>query len=155
MAIQLLLAYGHKKIGMVTRGSELYEKAFSEVCTEMEINESVILRVSGVYDEDAVANELSSKKDLTGLVVLGDHFSCRLINRLKDIGCKIPEDKSLVSLGGVRNEDIAVANLCRINSDFERFGIEAAKALIGNVQVYKAIIGKMELGKTLAWSKDH
>lgn len=153
LAVQTLIAYGHKNIRMITRRTGAYEKVFMEVCREMGIEDSGTLNVLSPEDEYSVVQEVIEQKKLTAIVVLGDHFSCRLLNILNKSGCKVPEDKSLISIGGVAREDMGGYELFRINSNFEEIGREAAKLLFRDSIIQKPVLCKIEPGSTLSWPK--
>lgn len=156
LAVQLLLANGHRRIGLVNGCDSWYfaeiRVGFETACDEAEINSPEVFEVSCYQEEQAVAEEISRKHDLTGIVVTGDQHACRMIHFLGQNGCRVPENKSIVSIGGLPREDLTIPNLSRINACCERHGEEAAKMILGDSDsvVHKVLPVRLEKGNTVS-----
>ncbi len=100
LAGTVLNAYGHKKISLVIKSassySEFIQKGLCGACQSGGLELPAIYRCEDMEDLQSVAAELSSRPDMTGLVIDGGSCSRGLLDIFSGSGIKVPQDKSMM-----------------------------------------------------------
>ena len=159
LAGQVLALHGQEKIAFVREvesdWSLALQRGLMRACEEYEIGYDVAANGSYIErdreGELAVAEKVSQEHDLTGLVVMGDRHACRLIQDISARGVSVPEQKSVVAIGGLPRHQLSERSLARVNIRYDVMGQQAAKTLLGGSEGYVqiAIPPRFERGDSL------
>jgi DNA-binding LacI/PurR family transcriptional regulator len=155
LAGQMLHSYGHRDIGFVyVMDNEYYrsvEQGFFRAGLELGARCRAGFKAPNREAEIEIARVIAQDKELTGLVVVGDQFSGRIIQDLERLGVCVPNDKSILSIGGLPRHILQEPNLARIKGSGELMGQEAAQILLSeNAKVvHKFLPVAFEPGRTL------
>lgn len=134
LAAQMLIMHGHRQMALISKsgskGNDDVEAGFRRAGREAQQVESQVFRAENVDGKEQLAQQISQQDQLTGLVVIGDGRACRFIRFLGEYGCSVPEDKSIVSIGGLPRESLTRPDLSRINVGYKQVGEQAARLMM-------------------------
>lgn len=156
LAAQVMTAHGHRRLAVVTREGALY---FSKTRTGIEQaarDAGAVLAIRVVHrypaEMDEVAAELSRCPEITGVIVHSDESACALIQAWRYLGVRVPQDKSVISIGGLPREDLAVPGLTRVNTLLGEQARQAVELLNREPYVvrYVQLSPRVEGGRTVA-----
>ena len=152
LAGQALSINGHKNaIVMKWFNSKFMDKVIKGLngaAIQFGLNISII--ESTIYDQ-SVAKQIISIPNATAVVSVGDNHSCKLIADLQPNGTRVPDDISIVSVGGIPRSMLIEPNIARINTGSREVGAEAVKLLLSNnnTPIHKVTKVFFENGRTL------
>lgn len=159
LAAQTLAIYGHRKLAFVSR-LPLEHPACQAIYRGMRSASDQYGVVDGgefyppkfpSYME--LARQFADEPDLTGLVVMGDHGAIMMAQALTAAGVRIPEQKSIVCLGGLPREMLVgwETPLTRVNINYQLMGQEAARLLLSPTKavIHKSVPATLEKGQTI------
>ncbi|MBD8069914.1 LacI family DNA-binding transcriptional regulator [Bacillus sp. PS06] len=134
-----LLQLGHQKIGFVSGNLSLmvtldrqrgYETALKEagiaICEDFLVHEDFLMEGG----KQAISELLSLKETPTALVVADDLMAFGIINTLKEMGLRVPDDISIVSFNNLLLSEISQPPLTTVDINIFDLGFHAAKSLI-------------------------
>ncbi len=153
-AVQILKVAGHRKVAFLKQLDTNYyrkiQNGMEEACRSCGMSFEVF-EIPNREAEVQVADVLSKDVDWTGVIVVGDMHACRLIKDLSERGIDVPEDKSVVSIGGLPRTSLIYPNLTRIDTGYEEMGAESAKILLNTYmhKVRRVLPVKVEFGDTV------
>ncbi len=158
LAAHMLAVYGHRQLAVFSPLAESSEyvraslEGMRRACQESELAEPRVYFATQRDQEERAIRELIDDHQITGIVVINDQSACRLISDLRQSGIRVPEDKSVVSIGGLPREQLSEPHLARVNRHYHRLGAEAARAAISQrAEVVHTTYGvNFEAGATLA-----
>jgi len=95
--------------------------------------------------------DMVDRQDLTGVIAIDDLTACRLIRELVALDVKVPESKSVVSIGGLPRDQLTEPNLARVNRGYFKMGAETARTLLlpSKLLVKNSLDVSFEAGRTL------
>ena len=140
MAGLVLALHGHKQLGFVYEFDSTYflqvKQGFDRACEDYEIEAYQAFTFSwrDPEQEPKTAAQICEMEELSGLVVAGDMHTCRLIQYINSCGLDVPEDKSVIAVGGLPRNILSQPQLARINIGYGQMGAEAAKPLLEDKQ---------------------
>ncbi|MCL6570663.1 MAG: LacI family DNA-binding transcriptional regulator [Bacillus sp. (in: Bacteria)] len=142
-ATEYLIQHGHQHIGFIGGSLDLvvtvdrllgYERALSNASIELR-NEYIIheefLREGG---QEGVAELMALEQRPTALVVADDFMALGVLNKLDELGIKVPEDISIVSFNNVLLAEMAKPPLTSVDINIFDLGYQASKNLIQKVE---------------------
>lgn len=158
LAAHMLAAGGHRKLAVYSPLLESSEyvaaslAGMGRACREYEMPEPRVWFATDREKEEWMIHELIEDRETTGVIVFNDQPACRLIRDLRQNGIRVPQDKSVISIGGLPREQLSEPHLARVNRQYHRLGVEAARAAIGNRTelVQKSFGVSFEGGATLS-----
>ena len=163
MAVQMLLLQGHRNIALLTADSftDYYpcvERGFYRALAEagVECDAKFFIDQSKDYltQEKPIYDQIVANHSITAVLSIGDYFACRLIRYLNLAGRRVPEDISLVSVGGIHRRLLMVPELSRVNIGYEQQGAAAARLLAehrpGRPLIHSTLGVSIEAGRTIA-----
>ena len=158
MAAHLLAIAGHRQLVVFAPFAKDNEYAMStfagvqRAAREYALPEPRIDFAATRAEEEDLVRRLAVDAGATGIIALNDIPACRLIHDLRQRGVRVPEDKSVLSIGGLSREQLSEPGLARVNRHYHRLGCEAARAATGvRAQiVHRSYSGSFEAGTTLA-----
>lgn len=136
---------GHTKIAYISgqgkkthNNRELRAQAFCECCESagIEFDESYIEYGRPPYLTDFQSGFenckrlLERKKDLTAIIVANDYMALGVIDYLKTVNIRVPDDISIVSFDNTIFSLCSSPNLTTVGSDTERLGRRAVQKLL-------------------------
>jgi DNA-binding LacI/PurR family transcriptional regulator len=149
----------HRKIAFVYPSESVYftrlREGIFQACQDYGA-ECIEPIVAPPYEaEIEAAKKLAAMPDVTGAIISGDLNACRIIQQMEKLGLKIPEDKSVLAIGGISREILSHPYLSRIDVNLQMMGQEAAKQLLEDTEiiVHKKIPAFYDQGKTLSFPK--
>lgn len=142
-ATEYLIQLGHHKIAFIGGSLELvvtvdrllgYERALRSANIELR-NEYIVheefLREGG---QVGVAELLALKEPPTAIVVTDDFMALGVLNKLDELGIRVPEDISIVSFNNVLVAEMAKPPLTSVDINIFELGYQASKNLILKIE---------------------
>src|SRR4051812_13810677 len=142
-AADYLIELGHQQIAFIGGSTELmvtvdrlngYKQALKEA--NLPINEEYIkheefLREGG---QEAVNELMALPKPPTALLVVDDFMALGVLNKLDELGIKVPDDISVVSFNNILLSEMSKPPLTSMDINILKLGIEAARSLIRKIE---------------------
>jgi DNA-binding LacI/PurR family transcriptional regulator len=142
-ATEYLIHLGHRQIAFVGGSLELmvtvdrlngYKQALDYA--NISINEEYIkheefLREGG---QEAVSELMALQERPTALLVVDDFMALGVLNKLDELGIKVPEDISVVSFNNILLSEMSKPALTSMDINILKLGFEASKSLIEKVE---------------------
>jgi len=142
-ATEYLIQHGHQQIAFIGGSLELvvtvdrllgYERALRNAGIELK-NEYIIheefLREGG---KEGVAELMSLDQPPTAIVVTDDFMALGVLNKLDELGIRVPEDISVVGFNNVLLAEMAKPPLTSVDINIFELGFQASKNLIQKVE---------------------
>lgn len=142
-ATDYLIGLGHRQIAFIGGSLDLivtvdrlqgYKKALKEAEIE-ERNEYIVhqefLREGG---QEAIRKLMQLDLPPTGLVVADDFMALGVLNRLDELGIRVPEDLSIVSFNNVLLAEMAKPPLTSVDINIFELGYQSSKNLIEKIE---------------------
>ena len=144
LAVLHLAKLGHTRIAMYDaprelRESRLREGAYRETLAELGLSfDDRLLRVAD-WDEEPGQHEIVGRvmKELldlpdapTGMVAISSNRAISIYESARELGCRIPEDLSLVALTGFRFDDFHRVRITSVQFSYEKVGWVAMRLLL-------------------------
>ncbi len=134
LAALMLIMYGYRRMVLVrnpgSKFSQDIEAGFKRAGREAQHVKSQVLRAENIDKQEQLVEQIGQQDQLTGLVVIGDGEACRFIRFLGEHGCRVPQDKSMISIGGLPRESLARPDISRINVGYKQVGEQAARLMM-------------------------
>ncbi len=156
LAAQMLIMRGHRRMVLISKsgnqGNQDVEAGFKRAGREAQHVESQVLLADNVDEKEQLARRISQQDQLTGLVLMGDGTACRFIRFLGEFGCRVPQDKSVISIGGLPRESLARPDISRINVGYKQVGEQAARMMMHHQcpLANRVLPVRVEQGQTVA-----
>lgn len=157
---ELMGTHRHKKIVLIHPAESVdflrIKDGVLQACKEYGIL-SCDTFVAPPYDpEIQVAEQLAKHPEITGVIVSGDLNACRIMQHMERLGVSVPEDKSVLAIGGISREALSHPDLSRINVNLPLIGQEAAKQLLEDTEIviHKKVPASYEQGNTLSFARN-
>lgn len=131
-----LIALGHRRIGYIdgpgnitTSGFRIvgYEKAMTEIGGKEVVFPGDYTYESGLRDAELIAE---MDPPLTAILASNDRMAIGCLNGLKNRGLRVPEDISLIAVGGIVTTQFISPPLTTIYLPLHEMGVEAMHKLI-------------------------
>jgi DNA-binding LacI/PurR family transcriptional regulator len=157
---ELLGMHRHKKIAIIHPSESVYfsriKDGVLQACKEYEITSCDTFVAPPYEPEIKVAEQLVKQPEVTGLIIAGDLNACRIIQHMERLGVSVPEDKSVLAIGGISREILSHPHLSRIDVNLQMMGQEAARQLLDDTEiiVHKKIPAFYDQGKTLSFARN-
>lgn len=145
-ATEFLIELGHQQIAFIGGSLDLvvtvdrllgYERALRNAGIELK-NEYIIheefLREGG---QEGVAELMSLDQPPTAIVVTDDFMALGVLNKLDELGVRVPEDISIVSFNNVLLAEMARPPLTSVDINIFDLGYQASRNLIQKVEDHK------------------
>ncbi|MFP7298866.1 LacI family DNA-binding transcriptional regulator [Neobacillus niacini] len=165
-ATEYLIGYGHEKIAFIGGSAELmvtvdrisgYQQALKDAgltVTSDYIIHQEFLREGG---QGAVHELMALEHPPTALVVADDFMALGVLNKLDELGIKVPDDLSIVSFNNVLLAEMARPPLTSVDINIFELGYQASKNLIvmveNNNEPTKRLIISHQIIERLSCSK--
>lgn len=168
MAVQHLASYGHRNLVLVAETGSLYSshirQGYKNACGELGLENTrdiTIYDVTRESDESdserqahirAVAEKIASCPDISAAVVAGNVHAERLIYHLQLLGCRVPDDISVVSVSGVPRTEMILHTISQVRIPGEQIGIECTRLLLKGKSkriVHKMLPVRIDPGETV------
>ena len=158
LAVQMLLVAGHRDVALVTieKKTDYFrkvEEGFRSACRGANLPEPKII-IREAPDRDAgggIARAIVADNSVTGVVVIDDALAARLVVELREAGRRTPQDISVVGVGGLPRNTLAVPGLSRIDIGYQQMGAHAVDLLLnGNSLVHEFLTVYVDSGDTVA-----
>lgn len=139
MATKYLISKGHRKIAFasphIKDGGVLMERflGYKAALTENTIpfDESIVFECSvDLENTRKVAETLSKRPDVTGLITTADFLAGNIMSNLHKYGVRIPEDISVVGFDDLNICDITHPPLTTVHQDMDLKGRMAVKFML-------------------------
>lgn len=143
-----LIEQGHKRIGFVSGPRDLlvsrdredgYKKALQEYGIESRpdwITEAKFLQESGY---NAISFMLSLPERPTAIIVTDDIIGLGVLKGLYELGCKVPEEISIVGFNNISMSELATPPLTTIDIGIYQLGYTAAQLLIRQIKQEESV----------------
>ena len=142
-ATDYLIKLGHQQIAFIGGSTELmvtidrlngYKQALKEA--NLPINEEYIkheefLREGG---QEAVNELMALPQPPTALLVVDDFMALGVLNKLDELGIKVPNDISVVSFNNILLSEMSKPPLTSMDINILKLGIEASRSLIQKIE---------------------
>ena len=164
LAAQVLALYGHRKVAFINKLAketlvQPTAQGIRRACEQYRLNNEGIFYVTNPAQTQDTLDRLVSIRDLTGLIVFGDHGSITFIRHLENRGIQVPENRSVVGIGGLAPEQLVgwEGRLSRVNNNFYLMGQEAARLLLTDTPaaIHKITPVHFEKGATVGMAGNH
>jgi len=155
LAAQALALHGHRQVGLIQQLDNLFNReirqGFRRACREYGLQERLVCLEPNPPAEIEEARRVAEAKEATGLVVVGNQHTCRLIQDLSRLGVSVPADRSIVSIGSLPRSLLSVPALARVHSDPVEMGRVAARLLLARTSsvVHRSLPPAYEAGTTV------
>lgn len=144
-AVDYLIKNGHRKIAILLAAtddqsiSELRYKGYLRALHDHHIaeNPSLIQRTKSFDLADAyqaTQELLEREKDFTAIFAISDIIGMAAIKALSDAGCKVPEDKSIIAIDGLRLSAFSIPTLTSLRQPKEEIGRKSVELLMDLMQ---------------------
>lgn len=142
-ATEYLIQLGHHKIAFIGGSLELvvtvdrllgYERALRNA--NIELNDDYIVHESFLREggQVGVAELMALNSPPTAIVVTDDFMTLGVLNKLDELGIRVPEDISIVSFNNVLLAEMAKPPLTSVDINIFELGYQASKNLIQKVE---------------------
>lgn len=156
LAGQALAIHNHKHVAFVGqlrgRPHETVKEGFDKACQQYQLDCRFDLSFQNA-DEWQLADQLAADPECTGIVAFGDGPANRLERALGRLGLEVPQDKSIVAIGGIPQELMIGPShvMTHVDCQFEELGCEGARLLLSdaNSALHKATPVLFDRGGTL------
>ena len=142
-ATDYLIKLGHQQIAFIGGSTELmvtvdrlngYKQALAEA--SLPINEEYIkheefLREGG---QEAVSELMALPQRPTSLLVVDDFMALGVLNKLDELGIKVPEDISVISFNNILLSEMSKPPLTTMDINIKKLGLEASRSLIEKIE---------------------
>ena len=134
-AAAYLIELGHRKIGYITGPENIttsalrhvgYSRAMSEICEREIVFDGDYMFSGGVHAAEKI---LSMKDRPTAILASNDRMAIGCIIGLKNNGIHIPEDISLISVGGIEVTKFISPQITSIYLPLHKLGVEGMRSL--------------------------
>ncbi|OFP95221.1 LacI family transcriptional regulator [Lactobacillus sp. HMSC075D02] len=151
-ATQLLLAKGHRKIGLAAIDKYPYTgrlrlEGYREALKEAGItpkDDWVQLGDYSYTSGQAAMKAYGGKTKLTGIIAGSDEAAVGILNQARDFGLNIPDDLSIVSIDGTEICEMVQPQLTSVTQAFYKMGVEGVKRLEAP-DAEKKIVSKQQI----------
>ena len=162
MAAQMLLLKGHRHIALQTATTitDYYAcveggaaRALAEAGVEFSAKFCIDPTMDHLAQEKLVYEPMVAARNVTAILAIGDHSACRIVLHINQTGRRVPEDVSVVCVGGLHQQQLMVPGLSRVNIGYEQQGAAAAKILVDRHSerpVHRTLGVVVEPGSTIA-----
>lgn len=142
-ATDFLIKLGHEKIAFIGGSTELmvtvdrlngYKQALEEAyipINEEYIKHEEFLREGG---QEAVSELMALPERPTSLLVVDDFMALGVLNKLDELGIKVPDDVSVVSFNNILLAEMSKPPLTSMDINILKLGIEASRSLIQKIE---------------------
>jgi len=140
---QYIIDQGHKKIAYIhgTKSSVTHNRmvSFNNVLKENNISIPDEYFVEGIYRSAETSEELALRllklpNRPTCIIAPDDYAALGVMNTVRRLGLKIPEDISIAGYDGISVSQALEPKLTTIRQDTDKIGAEAAKQLINLIE---------------------
>ncbi len=149
-AVELLIANGHKEIGIIAADGRLsgpaekrllgVQEALAEHALEFNSNSYEIARFSSGSSYNATLRLLEKNKDITAIFCMADIMALGTLRAIYDAGKRVPEDISIVGFDGLDIIKFCVPRIDTIKQDVEALACKS-------VEILEKAIDKQEQGQ--------
>lgn len=130
--VEYLVNMGHQKIGFLSGEKKSLVSAerfagyvYGLICAGLTFNDDYIFYGDFTTESGKAAAEFFSDKDVTAIISCSDIMAMALIDRLRILGKRVPEDISVVGFDDLELLKYTNYNLTTVKQDFEVIGINA------------------------------
>ena len=155
LAAQQLHCFKHRGVALVVGDTAYYwlvRRGFERACFEYNMATPKVFVIKCPSDEQETARKIADDPSIGGIVVVGDQRSCRLIDFLARHNCRVPDSKSVLSIGGLPRKILSIPNIARINANIRQLGHEAVNVALDSsgLIIKKLLPPSIESGGTVA-----
>ncbi len=149
-AVNYLHKLGHRQIGYVgEKNKEVRYQGYCDSMTALNLplkREHIIVSpLSSEGGYKAVKEYLKKQKSITALFCANDLTAIGAIKAIKEMGYKVPEDISIISIDDIDTAQYVSPMLTTIHVPMEELGKMTAKILIDRIENGKSLPLKIEL----------
>ncbi|MEH7416234.1 LacI family DNA-binding transcriptional regulator [Neobacillus drentensis] len=142
-ATEFLIHLGHRQIAFIGGSPELmvtvdrlngYKQALENAdipIKEEYIKHEEFLREGG---QEAVNELMAFQLRPTALLVVDDFMTLGVLNKLDELGIKVPEDISVVSFNNILLSEMSKPPLTSVDINIIKLGLEASRSLIEKIE---------------------
>jgi LacI family transcriptional regulator len=139
LAVQHLVERGHRRIGLINGHNQAFVsrerwKGYGEGLKEAGIPLREEWVAYGDFEQesgaDCIENLLAADPELTAVFCASDMMAIGAIQRLKQLGKRVPEDVAVVGFDGLELTQFLTPSVTTIVQPRHRFGVEAVNLLV-------------------------
>jgi DNA-binding LacI/PurR family transcriptional regulator len=144
LLMEHLLELGHRRVGIialtdgVSLAAEQRLKGIQAACQAQGVDYQTLPRFDGTFSSDsgakAAAALIAANPDLTALIALNDRMAMGAIRHLQEMGCRIPEQISVVGYDDLPQAQDFHPALTTINQQLSRWGELAMDMLLALIE---------------------